>query len=162
MKFWPFLRTIRKTFFHRFVYCFVGTIIMINPNELNADITYTSHGIVSMSTSDCICAGNSIKMVRGTLSLHRYTRSDQIIISCEKQNTPKRPPFSVESNMLPESATIFSLSNIRSRINPIFGRCNNSHRYAVRSFHPTLRGSFHSNFTCSFVSPVCHRLFRSI
>ena len=31
------------------------------------------------------------------LPLHLYTRSDQMIISWEKQNTPSRPPLSVES-----------------------------------------------------------------
>lgn len=34
--------------------------------------------------------------------LQRYTRSDQMIISCEKQNTPSLPPLSVESKMFPE------------------------------------------------------------
>ena len=41
-----------------------------------------------------------------------FTKSDQIIISWEKQKTPNLPPFSVPSNMFPESATIFSPSKI--------------------------------------------------
>ena len=51
----------------------------------------------------------------------------QMIISCEKQKTPNRPPFRVPSKMFPESATIFSPSNILKRIKPILGRCKSSH-----------------------------------
>ena len=40
------------------------------------------------------------------------TKSDQIIISCEKQKTPSLPPFRVPSKILPESATMFSPSKI--------------------------------------------------
>ena len=43
------------------------------------------------------------------------TRSDQIIISWEKQNTPNLPPFKVPSNTFPESATILSPSNILNK-----------------------------------------------
>ena len=50
-----------------------------------------------------------------------------MIISCEKQKTPNRPPFRVPSKMFPESATIFSPSNILKRIKPILGRCKSSH-----------------------------------
>ena len=43
------------------------------------------------------------------------TKSDQMIISWEKQNTPSLPPFRVPSKILPESATMFSPSNILER-----------------------------------------------
>jgi hypothetical protein len=70
-----------------------------------------------------------------------------MIISWEKQKTPSRPPLSVESNMLPESATMFSPSKILRRMRPILGRWSRSHLYATFSFHPTFLGSFQSNLT---------------
>lgn len=47
---------------------------------------------LSTDTSCLKRGGNSRYIVSGTLSLQRYTKSDQIICSCEKQNTPNRPP----------------------------------------------------------------------
>lgn len=70
-------------------------------------------------------------------------RRDQIIISCEKLITPRRPPLYVLSNRLPESATTVSPSNIFNLMSPICGLCNNNHLYATFSLQPTFFGSFH-------------------
>ncbi|KAH1006663.1 hypothetical protein HUJ05_007373 [Dendroctonus ponderosae] len=65
--------------------------------------------------------GGSLVVPRERLLLNVLARSDHLIASCEKHNTPTRPPVRLLSYMFPESTIICSPSKILSRIRPIRG-----------------------------------------
>lgn len=50
------------------------------------------------------CSSNIVQALHSPLQ--RYLRLDQMMFSCEKQNTPRRPPLILVSITTPESATM--------------------------------------------------------